>query len=73
MSLQEKIMVTNRLIIRIRVGLQGISCIDTDGTVCLRYGAFPSASSKKNFVGLIGISFRWLRKILKFFLRQPEL
>ena len=31
----------------------------------LRYGAFPSASSKKNFVGLIGISFRWLRKILK--------
>ena len=31
----------------------------------LRYGAFPSASSKKNFVALIGISFPWLRKILK--------
>ena len=31
----------------------------------LRYGAFPIASSKKDFVGLIGISFRCLRKILK--------
>ena len=31
----------------------------------LRYGAFPITSSKKNFVGLIGISFRCLRKILK--------